>query len=193
MNNNSNQKLISSSKRMLVILRGLLVLVILMAVIPWLFPTSALAEFLLGSQGFPVVIIRNHKNIHEFMLTLTPLSHLFGFIGSLIAVMPLLIGTMIMIRLFKMYAVGRVFSLDNAKLYSWLGVLSVISALFLQPIYQMFFYACVTINNPVGHRMVGFTLGIDTLTALFFAIVLVVIGKVMQVAHKMREEQDLTV
>jgi hypothetical protein len=189
----NSQKLISTSKIMLIILRILFVMLILMTIIPWIAPTTELGKFLLSLQGFPAIMNANHKNIDEFMLTLTPLSRLFGFIGSLITLLPLLLGTMIMLKLSKNYVSGKIFNLDNAKSYSQLGGIYFVSALLLQPIYQMFFHLSATINNPAGQRIIAFSIGIDSLTAIFFAIILIVIGQVMKLGQKISEEQELTV
>lgn len=193
MNQINNQKLISTSKTMLLVLRILLMLLILMAIIPWIAPTTAFGKFLLSLQGFPAIMNANHKNIDEFMLTLTPLSRFFGFIGSVITLLPLFLGTMIMLKLSKNYISGKIFNLDNAKSYIQLGIVYFVSALLLQPIYQMFFYLCATINNPAGQRVIAFGIGVDSLTAIFFAIVLIVIGQVMKLGQKISEEQELTV
>ena len=189
----NNQKLVSASKAMLLIFRILLVILILMAIIPWVAPTSELGKFLLSLQGFPAIMNANHKDIDSFMLTLTPLSRLFGFIGSVITLLPLLLGTVIMLKLSKNYINGNIFSLDNAKSYSQLGIIYFVSALLLQPIYQMFFYLCATINNPAGQRIIAFSIGIDSLTAIFFAIILIVIGHVMKLGQKISEDQELTI
>ena len=189
----NNQKLILTSKTMLLILRVLFVVLILMAIMPWVLPTTAVGKFLLSLQGFPAIMNANHKNIDEFMLTLTPLSRFFGFIGSVVTLLPLLISTMIMLKLSKNYINGNVFNLGNAKSYSQLGIIYFISALFLQPIYQMFFSLCATINNPAGQRVIAFGIDVNNLTAIFFAIILIVIGQVMKLGQKISEEQELTV
>lgn len=189
----NSQKLILTSKTMLLILRVLFVGLILMAIMPWVFPTTEIGKFLLSLQGFSAIMNVHHKNIDDFMLSLRLISRIFGFIGSFFTVLPLLLGTMIMLKLSKNYVSGKVFSLDNAKSYSQLGIISLVSGLFLQPIYQMFFHLCVTFNNPVGQRTIAFALGVDSLTAIFFAIVLIVIGQVMKLGQKISEEQELTV
>lgn len=189
----NNQKLISTSKAILLILRILFVILILMAIIPWIEPTSEFGKFLLSLQGFPAIMNANHKNIDSFMLNLTPLSRTFGFIGSVITLLPLLLGTIIMLKLSKNYICGNIFNLDNAKSYRQLGIIYFISALLLQPIYQIFFYLCATINNPTGQRIIAFGIGIDSLTAIFFALILIVIGQVMKLGHKISKEQELTI
>lgn len=193
MNKLINQKLISTSKMIFLILQILFIILLLMAIIPWIFPKIELSKFLLSLQGFSATINTTHKNIDEFMSTITFSSRIFGVIGSIFAVLPLLLGTMIMLKVSKNYVNGVVFSLDNAKSYRQLGIVYLISALLLQPIYQMFFYLCITINNPIDQRIIAFGLGIDSLTAIFFAIVLIIIGQVMKLGQKINEQQELTI
>jgi len=178
---------------MLLILRILFVLLILMAIIPWIAPTTGIGKFLLSFQGFPAIMNANHKNIDEFMSSITLLSRTFGFIGSILALLPLLLGTMIMFKISKNYINGKVFNLSNAKSYSQLGVIYLISALFLQPVYQIFFSACATINNPAGQKVIAFGIDVNNLTAIFFAIILIAIGQATKLGQKISEEQELTV
>lgn len=190
MEQNIQKKLISTSKAMLLIFRILFVILILMAIIPWIAPTTEVGKFLLSLQGFSAIMNASHKNIDAFMLTVTPLSRLLGFIGSIITLLPLLLGTMIMLKLSKNYVSGNVFNLDNAKSYSLLGIIYFVSAILVQPIYQMFFYACATINNPAGQRFIAFTIGVDSLTAMFFAIILIAIAQVMKLGQKISDDQE---
>lgn len=186
----NNQKLISTSKTMLIILRILFLLLIVIAVIPWLAPTSKISEVLFGVYGIPHYTT---KNFGEVVSNFTLLNRSLGFIGSIISLLPLFIGVLIMLRLSKNYASGSVFSIANAKSYSRLGIIYLLSAIILQPISQILFSLCATINNPVGQRSISITFDIANLTAIFFAIMLVVIGQVMKLGQKISEEQELTV
>ncbi|MBP9742327.1 MAG: DUF2975 domain-containing protein [Burkholderiales bacterium] len=188
-----NQKLITTSKIIHVMLQILLMSLIFMIIIPWVFPTSELGKFLLSIQGFYLAIESAHKNINEFMASITLTSRFFGVLGSFIALLPLLLGTLIMLKLSANYIKGNVFNLNNAKLYQKLGIIYLISAIFLQPIYQMLFCICVTINNPVGKRFIAFSIDVSNLNAIFFALVLIIIGQVMKLGHKISQEQELTV
>jgi len=196
----NNQKLILTSKIMLLILRILFVILLLMAIIPWVVPTSFVGSFLMsmfGAQQFTSTTKLYHLTGAELIsvpfYNSNLLSRSLGFIGSMISLLPLLAGTMIMLKLSKRYAMGKIFTLNNAKAYSILGVIYLLSALLLQPLSQVFFSLCATINNPAGQRTIAFGIDINNLTAIFFAIVLIVIGQVMKFGQKINEEQELTV
>lgn len=197
------QRLISTSKYVLIICRILFILLILMAIIPWLFPNSRVGGFLLTLTEFPRSVWSNHiphmpseyneTIVHDFMLHISLTSRILGFVGMLVSLLPLLIGTKIMIRLAKNYAIGDVFNRENAKSYSKLGFVYLLSALILQPLSQIFFSLSTSINNPVGQRVIAFSIDVSNLTAIFFAIMLVVIGQVMQFGHNINEERSLTI
>jgi hypothetical protein len=198
----NNQKLISSSKAMLLIFRILFVILILMTIIPWIAPTNGISKFLLSMTYFPRSIWATHPQsfgqnvdiiIDDFLLHISLLSRFLGFIGTLICLLPLLIGTKIMIHLTKNYASGNIFNLENARSYSKLGLTYLFSALLLQPFSQIILSLCVSLDNPVGHRTIAFGIDISNLTAIFFAITLIIIGHVMKWGQKISEEQELTV
>ena len=90
----------------------------------------------------------------------------------------------------KSYVVGDVFNYANAKSYSVLGVIYLLSAVFLQPISDILFSLCVSLNNPVGQRFIGISFTVSNLTAIFFAILLIIIGRVMQLAQKINDDQE---
>ncbi len=189
----NNQKLIMTSKTMQLVLWVMLVAIFLMVVIPWLFPTSELGKFLLSIQSFNNFMDAAHKNIDDFMLTLTPLARLFGIVGSIVKVLPLVIGIKIMLRVANSYKNGQVFTLNNAKSYRLLGVIYLLEAILLKPLSDAFFTLCATINNPLGQRMIAFGFTLGNMTAIFFAIILIMVGHVMVVGQKMNEEQQFTV
>ncbi len=49
------------------------------------------------------------------------------------------------------------------------------------------------IHDHLGKRFIAINMDVNTMTQIFFALVLVVIGHVMQLAQKINEEQELTV
>jgi hypothetical protein len=171
----------------------IIILLILIHAIPWLFPTATITQPILGMQEIFSYITRSHNNVTIFMSTLSPMSRIFGLLGSIVRLLPLLFGIIIMISLSKDYSLGKVFNLDNAKRYKNLGILFLANALIIQPMAQMLFNLCATINNPIGKRLIGFGVDLSTVTNIFFAAILIIIGHVMKLAYDVNEEQKLTV
>ncbi len=193
MNKNNYNQLLLINKIMCVVSYLFLIALIFMITIPWLCPQSEIGKFLLSLQDFSAVMDRTHNNINDFMLSITPISRILGLIGSMFASLPLLLATIIMIKISGNYKKYQVFDIKNAILYSRLGYVYLVGALLLLPLYEIFFYAAVTINNPHGQRFIAFSIGIENITAVFFAIALVTIGQVMKLGYKISEEQQLTI
>ncbi len=188
----TSQTLSSSSKKMIFILRALFALLLVTAITPWIFPKSALGGFMLSM--FSITKFLESQNVDYFFNNLSVISRILGFLGSIISLLPLFIGVLIMMKLAKNYIAECVFSASNAKSYRNLGVIYLLSALLLQPLAQVLFSLSISfINNHLGQRFIALNIDINTITEIFFAIVLIVIGHVMQLGQKMKEEQELTV
>ena len=71
-----------------------LILLIIIAVIPWLVPTSKISEVLFGVYGIPHYTT---KNFGDVVSNFTLLNRGLGLIGSIISLLPLFIGTLIML------------------------------------------------------------------------------------------------
>lgn len=175
------------------ILFTVMILLILINAIPWLFPIADISKSLLVMQGVFQYIQPLHSNINAFMSTLSPIGRIFGLLASVLKLLPLLLGIIIMIRLSKDYSLGKIFNLVNARRYRNLGILYLANSLIIQPISQILFSLCFTINNPVGKRVIGFGVDLSTITAIFFASILIIIGQVMKLAYKVNKEQELTI
>lgn len=187
------QSLNASCKKMLFILRLLLIMLIFTAIIPWAFPKSALGNFLMSMLSI-TKFLDGPQNFDYFLNNLSGLSILFGVIGTIVNLSPLFIGVWIMIKLTKNYMAERVFNFSNAKSYRNLGIVYLLSALLLQPLAQILFSLSVSfINNHLGQRFISLSIDFNTITEIFFAIVLIVIGHVMQLGQKIKEEQELTI
>lgn len=174
-----NKKLQVISKIMLVILKLLLVIIPLWAIIAWTFLGTSLSWIFLGYVG----------SIEKF----TPLTRGLGFLSSVTSMLPLLIGLILLLKLFKNYIKQNIFSIENAKIYKKLGYLCLFSALLFQPISQIFYSLSISLNNPVGQRSVSIGFTSANFTAILGGVMLVVIAYVMQIGHDIKEEQQLTI
>ena len=187
-----NQKLVCVSKTLLLISRVLLGLLIFIALVPWIFPTSDFNYFIVSLYSFAHLI--DAHDVPYFFQHISLLSRCLAIVGSLVSLFPLLMGTIILIKLAKNYIQGQVFNLFNAKSYRKLGWIYLLSALFLQPLAQVFFSLSISfIHEHIGKRFIAISIDVNTLTQIFFAMVLVIIGHVMQLAQRMQAEQDLTI
>jgi hypothetical protein len=186
-----NQQLVGVSKTLLVISRALLGVLIFIMLAPWIFPKSAFS-WITSLYSFAHLI--DAKDLPYFFEHISLLSQFLGVLGSFISLFPLLMGAVILIKLAKNYIRGEVFNLFNARAYRRLGWLYLLSAVFLQPLAQVCFSLSISfIHEHIGQKFIAISIDANTLTQIFFAMVLIIIGHVMQLAQNMQEEQALTI
>jgi hypothetical protein len=116
MKRSASQSLISSSKKMLFILRVLFVLLIITAIIPWISPKSALGGFLLSMLSI-MNFIDSPQNFDYFLNNLSAISKVLGFFRSIVNLLPLYVGILIMMKLSKQYISEQIFSMSTVKSY----------------------------------------------------------------------------
>ena len=181
-----NEKLKRVSLRVLLLLRILLILIPVITLLSWLFPDNTLSKCILGPSigGF---IKADQVNV--FMWN----NKLIGLVGSFFNLLPFVLSLIWLIKLFKNYALGDIFTVSNAKIYSRLGYVCLFSAFLLQPISQALFSAAVSINYSSGQRFISFSFGGGNLTAIIGGASLIVIAYVMRIGHEIDEERNLTI
>ncbi len=188
-----NEHTIVIGKALRVFLPMFFVLLLIVAILPWIMPTSNIGGFLLSIFGVTHFLPVNHQNIGDALYNFNLTTRILGIMGSFISLLPLLISTLVMIKLCNNYSHNNVFSVANANAYSRLGILYLLSAIILQPLSQMFFSFGISLSNKIGPHFIATGFDISNLTAIFFSVILIIIGQVMKAAHKIAEEQALTV
>jgi hypothetical protein len=117
------------------------------------------------------------------------------FYGFLVSCLPIGLDMAILyslIRLFKLYERGEVFSLNNAKcirLTGWLLLARVI----VDPFYQVLITLVASWHNPPGHRYIAISTNSVSFILLLTALSVLLISWVMVEAAKLKETQDYTV
>lgn len=95
-------------------------------------------------------------------------------------------------QLFKSYSQGRIFTIHNAiciRRTALTFLAMAIGSIFLESALTVI----LTANNPIGHRMLGVSIGTSQISDLLTGLVLVVIAWIMSEAQRLQEEADLTV
>ena len=167
-----------------------------MAVIPWLFPTSNLGYILLTlTPKASTLSFYNNNNLTDFLSSMTITTRILGFLGSTLSLFPMLVGSLIMLRLTKNYIRKEVFSLKNAVSYTQLGIVFLLSALLLAPASDALISLAATLHYPSGHHQHVISVSFTTLnlSEIFLSIIFIILGHVMKLGHKISEEQELTV
>lgn len=112
-----------------------------------------------------------------------------------ISCVPLLIQLYILfslIKLFKLYENGEIFSINNVRYIRNIGY-AVLMTQILDPIYQGAMGFVLTRYNPPGHRFASITLDQTNIRVILIALIVILISWIMAEGCKLREEQQLTV
>jgi len=131
--------------------------------------------------------------IHFVDLKLNFLSKSIGLFGSILSSLPLLLGIIILKRLFQNYRQGNIFSFENAKKYQYLGWLFFLDGLCTKPLSEMFLILAATLSNPPGHRYITLGFGSPNIEALLCGFLVLVISWVMMEGYKLHEDQKFTI
>ncbi len=175
------EKLNKVSLRALLLLRILLILIPVITLLSWIFSDN------IWSQSIGEFIKADQVNVFRIN------NKLIGITGSFFNLLPFILSLLGLIQLFKNYAIGDIFTTQNAKIYSRLVYICLLSALLFQPISQALFSVAVSINYTAGHRFIAFSFGGGNLTAIIGGAVLIVIAYVMRIGHEINEERNLTI
>lgn len=174
----------------------------------WLFELS----FLVGCIVIPILLIIFWMNAPTPILATLPgfdlnisympnlsmgVNHLhplytdtkiLGFIISLIPLTANLFVLYFLIRLFKTFERFEIFSIHSVHYIKYIGFTLLISQL-LYPIQQALLSAAITWHNPLGERLMGFSLSQTNIGILLAAMFIILISWIMAEGYKIQEEQ----
>lgn len=123
------------------------------------------------------------------------LSSLERFSGFVVSIIPLGISLLILyflIKLFRLYERGDIFSVKHVIYIRNIGYALLIGQL-LNPIYQLLMGLVLTLRNPPGHRVMSITLDQTNIGILLVALLLILVSWIMMEGCKLNEEQQLTI
>jgi Protein of unknown function (DUF2975) len=174
-----NQKKIRSLS--IIVDRILIMVLILLPVLDtvlWFYAVSHEDTMMVRSFDFPAQL---------------PISSLGSYLGWAVNCIPLvviLLGVWWLRKLFKNYAKGEIFTIQNVRYYRFIAYCFLIY-FFVLPLHEVL----LTLILSIGHETVniGISLTDTNLLALLVGIVLTVISHVMEAGHILEEEQKLTV
>ncbi|MGE4290852.1 MAG: DUF2975 domain-containing protein [Desulfovibrio sp.] len=103
-----------------------------------------------------------------------------------------LVGIYFLMRLFRLYAAGEIFSLANVRCFRWIGW-AIIGRQAVDPAYQALTTAALTMHNPAGERLIGVGVSDVNVTQLLIGFVILVISWVMDEGRRLQEEEALVI
>lgn len=97
-----------------------------------------------------------------------------------------------LIRLFKLYEKGEIFSINNVRYIRNIGYALLVTQI-IDPVYQGAMGFVLTRYNPPGHRFASITLDQANIGVILIAFIVILISWIMAEGCRLREEQQLTI
>jgi hypothetical protein len=178
------EKIKSMSKKCRIVFQLMLVLVIVATPMFWLTVDTNIDIF--SSVGMSSIY---SSYINSPMLIST---RIFAIIVSLIPISIVSYALIALIKLFKFYEKGNIFSVETVSQYKKLGK-ALLFWFFGVMIYDALISLVLTMNNSVGHRVISITIGGIDILAIVAGTVVLIISSVMQQAQEIADENSLTI
>lgn len=116
-------------------------------------------------------------------------------LGCLVSAIPTMIQMFVvysLIKLFKLYEKGEIFSMNHVRYIRNIGYALLAGQVF-EPFYQFIMGIVLTMNNPPHHRFAAITLDQTNIGILLTALLVILISWIIAEGCKLREEQQLTI
>ena len=133
-----------------------------------------------------------HAYATKILHTLSTSEKLTGFLVSAVPMMVYLFIVYSLIKLFRLYEQGVIFSIEIVQHIRNIGY-ALLADQIISPFYQFAMGIVLTIHNPPGHGFIGITLDQNNLGILLTALLVILISWIMTEGCKLNEEQQLTV
>lgn len=133
-----------------------------------------------------------HDYQNDILHELTFNDRVFGFAVSALPMLVELFILISLIKLFKLYEQGEIFSLNNVRYIRNIGY-ALMASQIVDLIYQALMGLALTLNNPHGHRYMKISIDQNNFAILFAGCIVILISWIMAEGCKLREEQQLTV
>lgn len=124
--------------------------------------------------------------------TLSAKEKSFGCLASTIPMMVEMFVLYSLIKLFRMYENGEIFSIKHVRYIRNIGYALLIGQL-IEPFYQFVMGLILTLNNPPHHRFAAITFDQTNMGILLTALLVILISWIMAEGSKLHEEQQLTI
>ncbi|MEZ8484884.1 DUF2975 domain-containing protein [Vibrio splendidus] len=175
------------SRRVRMLLQSLFVLTPIMVCYFWL--TVETPYDFISSTG---IFYLTYDIGNYTMLPLTMATRIVAAFTSLLMSSILMYALMVLIRLFRNYERGEIFSLENAMSYQKLGY-SLFYWVLGSVIYGSLMSVILSFNNPPGERIFEISfVGMDFLT-LILGIIILIISWVMKEGYILADEHSQTI
>jgi hypothetical protein len=119
------------------------------------------------------------------------ISKAIGICAHVLGELPLFLSFIILKLILTNYKNAKIFSVENARYYQYLGYLFLLNSFIVAPISKGIMVFAATFNTLHHYASIGFSY--SNLINLFYGSVILIISKVMLEASKIQEEKELTI
>lgn len=155
-------------------------------VIAWVIAPQTLG--IPGNFEIQRVIPANIEILHH----LSWATKLYGFLVSSLPLLAIEFILYCLIRLFRLYEQGEIFTLANVNYIRKIGYALLLLQI-IRPIAEGFVTLIVSWGNPPGHRIASINLTSLDLSLIITAFLIILISWIMSEGCRLREEQQLTI
>lgn len=117
---------------------------------------------------------------------------IFAFLVSLIPTSVIIYMLINLKKLFTLYEKGIVFTQQNVQCFRHIG-LALITLIMANLVHGALLSVVLTLNNPVGERMLSLTFGSEDISTLIMGAMIILVSWVMNEAASLEHEQAHTV
>lgn len=128
----------------------------------------------------------------EILHPITANEAFYGFLASILPTIATMLILFFLIKLFRLYEKGEIFSQANVKNIRNIGIMMLV-AQFIGFLHEGAMGFILTIHNPPGHRLATVTFGNYEFDYIIAALMIILISWVMNEGAKLQEEQKYTV
>lgn len=180
------EKIIENSRRIRLALQGLFYAAPIIVLHYWLVLGTPYDIYNL------IELITPLDHIALLIEPITPTTRVLAFIASLIPTGIIMLGLHLLIRLFKSYEQGEIFTLANSKTFKKLGF-CLLYWIITDVLYGALLSVILSSNGNQQNRELTLTLTAPDLLPLILAAVIIVISQIMTEGQKISDEHQQTI
>lgn len=171
-----------------VLFQIIFILLPLLTIITWIYAPEPIS--FLGSK----IILSAFSHGYPIVQPLTVDTKLLGFLISLLPLIVNLFVLYFLIKLFRLYEQGEIFTMNNVRYIRNIGYALLIGQL-INPVYQALISMAMTWNNPPhqGLRIISISLDGTNIGIILMSLLIILISWIMLEGYKLKEEQQFTV
>ena len=116
-----------------------------------------------------------------------------GFGGQLLADLILMTALYHLVKLLRHFILGNIFTAQTSRLLKLIAVTMLIYSIIGLTLIDTAAVLAQTFDKPAGQRVLNIGFGTPNLTFLFYSAAVYLISIIMDEAHKLKSDQDLTI